>query len=67
MLCIYAIEVGFQFKYLKNDSERVITVCSMHYSKACMWRIHASAVKENGFMYIKLFENLHTCGAAIRT
>ena len=32
-----------------------------------MWRIHASVVKANGFMYIKSFENLHTCRATIRT
>ena len=35
VLCKYAIEVGLQFKYLKNDCKRVIAVCSMRDSKAC--------------------------------
>ncbi|KAL7210266.1 hypothetical protein ACSBR1_031768 [Camellia fascicularis] len=33
VLCKYAIEIGFEFVYLKNEKCRVIVVCSMRKSK----------------------------------
>ncbi|KAL7181304.1 hypothetical protein ACSBR1_040226 [Camellia fascicularis] len=37
----YAVECGFQFKYMKNDSVRITAVCTLRESKGCMWSIHA--------------------------
>ncbi|KAL7236002.1 hypothetical protein ACSBR1_019311 [Camellia fascicularis] len=50
-LCKYAIEIGFEFVYVKNEKYRVTAVCSMRESKACLWTLHDE----------------HTCGAAVRT
>ncbi|KAL7168719.1 hypothetical protein ACSBR2_039045 [Camellia fascicularis] len=35
-LCKYAIEIGFEFVYMKNEKCRVTAVCSMRESKGCL-------------------------------
>ncbi|CAL5422570.1 unnamed protein product [Camellia sinensis] len=65
-LCKYAIEVGFQFTYVKNDKLRVTAECAYKESRGCMWRVHASVEKTNGFFYIRTLNNEHTCGVAVR-
>lgn len=66
-LCKYAIEIGFEFVYVKNEKCRVTAVCSMRESKACLWRVHASLESANNFFYIRILHDEHTCGAAVRT
>ncbi|XP_028062213.1 uncharacterized protein LOC114265585 [Camellia sinensis] len=66
-LCKYAIEIGFEFVYVKNEKCRVTAVCSMWESKACLWRVHASLESANNFFYIRTLHDEHTCGAAVRT
>ncbi|XP_028082753.1 uncharacterized protein LOC114284080 [Camellia sinensis] len=66
-LCKYAIEIGFEFVYVKNKKCRVTTVCSMRESKACLWRVHVSLESANNFFYIRTLHDKHTCGAAVRT
>ncbi|KAL7174554.1 hypothetical protein ACSBR2_033738 [Camellia fascicularis] len=63
----YAVECGFQFKYVKNDFVRITTVCMMSESKGCMWSIHAHVLHANGFFNIRKWNDLHTCGVAVRT
>ena len=36
-LCIFSINVGFHFKNLKNDKQRVIAVCLFRETKGCKW------------------------------
>ncbi|KAF5934344.1 hypothetical protein HYC85_030515 [Camellia sinensis] len=48
-LCKYAIEVGFQFTYVKNDKLRIMAEYAYKESRGCMWRVHASVEKTNGF------------------
>ncbi|XP_012838824.1 PREDICTED: uncharacterized protein LOC105959301 [Erythranthe guttata] len=60
----YAVEVGFEFNYVKNEPTRVTAECKYRVVKKCMWRIHASLQKANGFFYIRTFEKHHTCGAS---
>ena len=67
VLCKYAVEVGFHFKYMKNDKCRVTAVCKFRESKSCMWRVHASVLSINGLFCIKKLDNVHTCGATVRT
>ncbi|KAL7265753.1 hypothetical protein ACSBR1_003519 [Camellia fascicularis] len=66
-LCKYAIEIGFEFVYVKNEKCRVTALCSMRESKACLWRVHASLESANNFFYIRTLHDEHTCGAAVRT
>ncbi|XP_028071938.1 uncharacterized protein LOC114274245 [Camellia sinensis] len=66
-LCKYAIEIGFEFVYVKNEKCRVTSVCSMREFKACLWRVHASLESTNNFFYIRTLHNEHTCGATVRT
>ncbi|XP_028104093.1 uncharacterized protein LOC114303140 [Camellia sinensis] len=66
-LCKYAIEIGFKFVYVKNEKCRVIAVCSMRESKACLWRVHASLESASNFFYIRTLHDEHTCGAVVRT
>ncbi|KAL7251832.1 hypothetical protein ACSBR1_013646 [Camellia fascicularis] len=51
VLCKYAVEYGFDFKYLKNNSVRITVVCSLRDSKGCDWFVHTE----------------HSCGVAIHT
>ncbi|KAL7249074.1 hypothetical protein ACSBR1_011273 [Camellia fascicularis] len=67
VLCKYAVECGFRFKYVKNDSVRITTVCMMRETKGCMWSIHARVLHGNGFFYIRKWNSEHICGVAVRT
>ncbi|KAL7263298.1 hypothetical protein ACSBR1_001467 [Camellia fascicularis] len=63
----YAVECGFRFKYLKNDSVRITAVCTIRESKGCMWSIHARVLHADEFFYIRKWNAEHCCGVAIRT
>ncbi|XP_012837654.1 PREDICTED: uncharacterized protein LOC105958192 [Erythranthe guttata] len=60
----YAVEVGFEFDYVKNEPSTITAECKYRVMKKSMWRIHALLQKENGFFYIRTFEKHHTCGAS---
>ncbi|XP_028107822.1 uncharacterized protein LOC114306739 [Camellia sinensis] len=66
-LCKYAVEIGFEFVYVKNEKCRVTAMCSMRESKACLWRVHASLESANNFFYIRTLHDEHTCGATVHT
>ncbi|XP_028123134.1 uncharacterized protein LOC114320220 [Camellia sinensis] len=63
----YAVECGFRFKYVKNDSVRITTVCMMRESKGCMWSVHARVLHANGFFYLRKWNKEHIYGVAVRT
>ncbi|KAL7188041.1 hypothetical protein ACSBR1_037978 [Camellia fascicularis] len=67
VLCKYVVECGFEFKYMKNDSVRITTVCSLRDSKGCTWLVHARVLDANGFFYLRKWNNEHICGVAVRT
>lgn len=67
ILCKNAIEIGFQFMYVKNDKQRVTAEYAYKESRGCMWRVHALVEKTNGFFYIRTLNNEHTCSVAVRT
>ncbi|CAL5395991.1 unnamed protein product [Camellia sinensis] len=66
-LCKYAVECGFQFKYVKNDAVRVTAICKFVTSTAYRWLVHARVSPSNGVMCLKRFISVHSCGAAVRT
>ncbi|XP_012833675.1 PREDICTED: uncharacterized protein LOC105954550 [Erythranthe guttata] len=66
-LCLYAIEMGFEFRYVKNEHVRVTAVCKDRDVKDCMWRIHASIEHANGFFYIRRYVKHHTSGSGFAT
>ncbi|KAL7170385.1 hypothetical protein ACSBR2_035284 [Camellia fascicularis] len=63
----YCIELGFDFKYLKYDTERVAVRCKWEEKIGCKWFIHGVKEKANGFFVIKKFMSLYSCGAAYHT
>ncbi|XP_028066080.1 uncharacterized protein LOC114269020 [Camellia sinensis] len=63
----YAIECGFRFKFLKNDSVRITAVCMMRESKNCIWSIHARVLRADEFFYIHKWNREHSCGVVVRT
>ncbi|KAL7264823.1 hypothetical protein ACSBR1_002725 [Camellia fascicularis] len=67
VLCKYAVEYGFQFKYVKNDLVRVTAVCKFATSTGCAWLIHSKVSASNGIFCLKKFNPVHSCGAAVRT
>ncbi|XP_028121107.1 uncharacterized protein LOC114318408 [Camellia sinensis] len=67
VLCKYAVERGFQFKYVKNDSVRITAVCKFAGQTWCMWSVHARMLPSTGVLCIKRFDSVHSCGAAMRT
>ncbi|XP_028070891.1 uncharacterized protein LOC114273319 [Camellia sinensis] len=67
VLSKYAIECGFDFKFVKNDSLRVTAVCTLQEKKGCTRLIHGKVQTCNGYFYLKRLNNLHSCGAVVRT
>lgn len=65
-LCMYAIEMGFCFVYVRNDKFRVIAECFKKNSDGCNWRIFGALCQANGFFYIRTLNNVHTCTSSIR-
>ncbi|XP_028122811.1 uncharacterized protein LOC114319946 [Camellia sinensis] len=63
----YAVECGFQIKFLKNDSVRVTAICAMNESKSCTWSVHERKLEANGFFYLRKWNSEHICGVAVRT
>ncbi|GMQ06615.1 hypothetical protein CsSME_00051135 [Camellia sinensis var. sinensis] len=63
----YAIQCGFKFTYVKNETTRVTAVCAMREERGCLWAIHCRAQRANDFFYIKRFSDVHTCGTNVRT
>ncbi|XP_028100402.1 uncharacterized protein LOC114299767 [Camellia sinensis] len=43
VLCKYAIQCGFKFTYVKNETTRVTAVCAMREERGCLWAIHCRA------------------------
>ncbi|MQL95497.1 hypothetical protein Taro_028166 [Colocasia esculenta] len=58
----YPIARGFNWKYLKNDSVRLTVRCNV---TVCLWRLHASIVREGPQFAIKSLKNIHSCGCDI--
>ncbi|KAL7236570.1 hypothetical protein ACSBR1_019796 [Camellia fascicularis] len=67
VLCKYAVECGFQFKYMKNDLVRVTAVCKFTMSTGCAWLIHSRVSASNGIFCLKKFNLVYSYGAAVRT
>ncbi|XP_028073295.1 uncharacterized protein LOC114275452 [Camellia sinensis] len=67
VLCKYAVECGFEFKYLKNDTVRITAVCSLRESKGCTWLVHERVLDANGFFYLRKWNSQHICGVVVRT
>ncbi|KAL7237417.1 hypothetical protein ACSBR2_003665 [Camellia fascicularis] len=67
VLSKYAIECGFDFKLVKNDSVRVTVVCTLREQKGCTWLIHGRVQTCNGCFYLKRLNNLHNCGVVVCT
>ncbi|XP_028103609.1 uncharacterized protein LOC114302737 [Camellia sinensis] len=63
----YAVECGFRFEFVKNDSVRITAVCTMRESRGCMWFVHARVLHANGFFYLRKWNSEHICGVAVRT
>lgn len=65
-LCKYAVENGFQFRYMKNDKSRITAVCAKKIKESCQWYVHASLRQSNNFFYITKLNNEHTCVCVVR-
>ncbi|KAK9283724.1 hypothetical protein L1049_011974 [Liquidambar formosana] len=61
----YLVEIGFNYDFLRNESDRVTAVCRMKERRGCEWRVHALMEYANGWFYIRQLNNVHTCGAAV--
>ncbi|XP_073121759.1 uncharacterized protein [Henckelia pumila] len=55
----FSIATRRSFMYVKNDSEKVIVICS---EKSCGWRIYASKHKRDNLFAIKKCKLQHNCG-----
>ncbi|KAL7264453.1 hypothetical protein ACSBR1_002410 [Camellia fascicularis] len=56
----YAVQCGFQFNYVKNDSVRITTICAM-------LNVHVRKLEANGFFYLYKWVSEHTCGVVVHT
>ncbi|KAK9288701.1 hypothetical protein L1049_017164 [Liquidambar formosana] len=66
-LKMYSMEVSFEYDLVKNTKERVIAIFKRRNTNNCMWRVYATLQKINGYFYIRTLNNVHMCGAAVRT
>ncbi|XP_074588619.1 uncharacterized protein LOC141844477 [Curcuma longa] len=55
----YAIATRRSFSYKKNDSDKIIVVCS---KENCQWRIYASKYKSDNLFGIRKCNLIHSCG-----
>lgn len=57
----YSVEVGFDFKYLKNETSRVTAECKFKRAAGCNWRVHATGGRTTKELSIKKLNNVHSC------
>ncbi|XP_070668839.1 uncharacterized protein [Malus domestica] len=62
----YAVEKGFRYVYVRNDSERVTAECFNKDDEGCVWHVHAILNRPSKLFYIKSLNNVHTCKARFR-
>ncbi|XP_024163788.1 uncharacterized protein LOC112170696 [Rosa chinensis] len=63
----YAIAVGFEFVFLRNDLDCIHAVCVNVGTKGCDWHLRAFSSSANGYLYITELNNIHTCKGVVRT
>ncbi|KAL6135134.1 hypothetical protein ACLB2K_067362 [Fragaria x ananassa] len=64
-LHMYAIEMGFEYKYVRNIKKRVIAYCSKRESEHCGWCVNASLLEYNRFFVITDLVNEHSCHGVV--
>ncbi|KAL6125289.1 hypothetical protein ACLB2K_073348 [Fragaria x ananassa] len=65
-LRMYAIEMGFEYKYVRNTKKRVVAYCSKRESEHCGWCVKASLLEYNRFFVITDLVNEHSCDGVVR-
>lgn len=60
----YSTQVGFEFKYLRNEPDRVTAECKLKNSADCGWKVHAIKVRAGNAMVIHTLNNVHNCGTS---
>ncbi|XP_062014113.1 uncharacterized protein LOC133730564 [Rosa rugosa] len=63
----YAIAVGFEFVFLRNDLDRIHAVCTNVGTEGCDWHLRALSSSANGCLYITELNYIHTCKGVVRT
>ena len=64
---MFSIEIGFKFRYVKNDNVRITAECFYKASTGCGWYVHGRVENDNSFFYVRDLLNEHTCGSAYKT
>ncbi|XP_039135771.1 uncharacterized protein LOC120273203 [Dioscorea cayenensis subsp. rotundata] len=57
-LCDLAVKRNFNFRFIKNDKDRVTVTCA---DEDCQWRVHASRDRNLPTFRIKTAQHEHTC------
>ncbi|KAL6129833.1 hypothetical protein ACLB2K_073182 [Fragaria x ananassa] len=65
-LCMYAIEMGFEYKNVRNTKKRVVAYCSKRESEHCGWCVKASLLEYNRFFVMTNLVNEHSCHSVVR-
>ncbi|XP_024163994.1 uncharacterized protein LOC112170964 [Rosa chinensis] len=63
----YAIAVGFEFVFLRNDLDRIHVVCSNIGTEGCDWHLRALSSSANSCLHITELNNIHTYKGVVRT
>ncbi|KAL6202897.1 hypothetical protein ACLB2K_026601 [Fragaria x ananassa] len=64
-LRMYAIEMGFEYQYVRNTKKRVVTYYSKRESEHYVWWVKASLLEYNRFFVITDLVNEHSCHGAV--
>ncbi|XP_024178054.1 uncharacterized protein LOC112183970 [Rosa chinensis] len=63
----YAVAVGFEFVFLRNDLDHIHAVCANVGTEGCDWHLRALSSSTNGCLYITELNNIHTCKGVVKT
>ncbi|XP_050387919.1 uncharacterized protein LOC126804346 [Argentina anserina] len=65
-LCMYAVELGFEINWVRNNKQTVVACCSKKLSDGCDWLVKASLCRHNNYFCITKLVNEHKCRGVVR-
>lgn len=62
--CQVSTQVGFDYKYLKNESDRIIAECRFKVESKCDWKVHATRERNGTALVTCTYNNVHKCSSS---
>lgn len=59
----FSTELGFDYKYVRNEPERITAECIKKKAANCGWMVHAIKRRNSNEMVIRKFNKIHSCSS----